>query len=288
MTSFALGLILTAALIHATWNLLAKRAGGGRTFVWMFTTLSSLLLIPVALWMIIYQGHAITGMGTLFIVGTAGIHLFYFLFLQAAYRAGDLSYVYPLARGIGPTLAIVGAVVILHERPSPLVVTGLLLVVSGVGLLTVRGSSGTGEETSSFRATLFGVTTGVLIAIYTVWDKYAVHQLGVPPLVLEAFAGLGISLMLAPHAVSRWSEVRAIWRKSRREVVGVALLAPLSYILVLTAMSFTDLSYVAPAREISILFATLLGTRFLGEGQTKRRLFAAVSMVGGVIALALD
>ena len=286
MTTFALVLILTSAIIHATWNLLAKRVSGGRLFVWMFTTLSSLILIPVALWRIFGEGRTVTPMGVWFIVGTAIIHLLYFLCLQAAYRAGDLSFVYPLARGLGPSLATAGAVVLLNERPSVLVVVGLVLVVFGVALLTVRSSGTVAPRGSSIRATLFGVATGILIAFYTVWDKVAVHQLGVDPLVLEAFAGLGISLMLAPFAMKHLPEVRTIWQKNHWEVLGVALLAPTSYILVLTAMSFTDLSYVAPAREISILFAAVLGSRFLGEGQTTRRLFAAVYMVCGLIALA--
>ena len=95
------------------------------------------------------------------------------------------------------------------------------------------------------------------------------------------------SLMLAPHAVRNWAEVRLVWRDNRTEAIGVAVFAPLSYILVLTAMTFTPVSYVAPTREISILFAAILGARFLDEGQTVRRLIAASCMVAGVMALAL-
>ncbi|MDR7455635.1 MAG: EamA family transporter, partial [Armatimonadota bacterium] len=82
-------------------------------------------------------------------------------------------------------------------------------------------------------------------------------------------------------------EVRLHWRAHRVETLGVGLLAPLSYILVLTAMVFTPVSYVAPAREVSILVATVLGTRLLAEGDGARRLAAAAAIAIGVIALAL-
>ena len=285
MNSIALLLVLCAALVHATWNLLIKRSGGGPVFLWMFTTLASVVLVPSSILLLVIRPDKLTLLGVVFIAGTTLLHLFYFLALQRGYRSGDLSLVYPLARGLGPTLATLGAMIFLGERPSGLALVGLLLVVLGTVLLAYRGRDATGRDPRA--GIVYGVITGVLIATYTVWDKFAVSDLNVPPLVLESFACCGISLMLTPHALARWVEVKSVWRKNRTEVIGVAILAPLSYILVLTAMSFTPLSYVAPTREISILFAAMLGTRFLGEGQATRRMIAAASMVCGVIALAL-
>ena len=284
MTYTALALVLTAALIHATWNLLVKKSRGGPVFVWLFATLSSTVLIPASVILLLVEQHELGWLAVAFIVGTALLHLAYFMALQRGYQSGDLSLVYPLARGLGPTLAMVGAIVFLGERPSWLAVAGLLLVVLGIGILTFRKK---GEARHPSAGIFYGVLTGVLIGCYTVWDKHAVSSVNVPPLVLEAFTGLGISLMLAPHAVRNWAEVRLVWRDNRTEVIGVAVFAPLSYILVLTAMTFTPVSYVAPTREISILFAAILGARFLDEGQTVRRLIAASCMVAGVMALAL-
>ncbi len=285
MNSLALTLVLTSALVHATWNLLAKKSAGGRLFVWSFTTLSSAFLVPSAIVLLVVKQHAIDFHSGCFIAGTALIHLVYFMLLQRGYQTGDLSLVYPLARGLGPALATIGAILLLDERPSALALTGLVLVLLGVILLTARRTSDPLRHPRI--AITYGVLTGVSIAIYTVWDKYTVSTLNVPPLVLEAFAGLGISLMLTPYALKRWDDVKQMWRTARMEIVGVAFLAPLSYILVLTAMSFTPLSYVAPSREISILFAAVLGARFLGEGHTVRRLVAAGTMVAGVVSLAL-
>ena len=284
MTGAALGLILTSAFIHATWNLLAKRAGGGAIFVWSFTTLSSLVLLPVAIGIFVVDRPQFGWAGWGFLCGTAVLHLLYFLLLQRAYRTGDLSLVYPLARGIGPSLSATTAIILFGERPSLLAAAGIVLVIGGVLLLTIR-RRGYGPSASR-EAMVFGILCGVCIATYSVWDKYAVDDMAIPPLLLEAFSGLGVSVMLTPYALQNPVVVREMWHNKWRHIVGVAVLAPLSYILVLIVMVGTPLSHVAPAREISILIGAVLGTRFLGEGQTTRRLIAAGCMVAGVVAIA--
>jgi drug/metabolite transporter (DMT)-like permease len=284
LNSVALALVLVAAMIHATWNLLVKKSGGGRMFVWLFATISSTVLVPAAIVLVIVQQHEINALKAGFICGTALLHFIYFMLLQRGYQTGELSLVYPLARGLAPTLSTLGAVLVLSERPSSIVIGGLLLIVLGIVLLTLRTNNGIKHPST---AVFYGVMTGVSISVYTVWDKYTVDHLAVPPLVLEAFAGLGISLILTPTAMRRSAEVKRIWRDHKTEVIGVSILAPLSYILILTAMSFTPLSYVAPCREVSILFAAILAARFLGEGNSIRRICAACLIVGGVIALAV-
>jgi drug/metabolite transporter (DMT)-like permease len=284
LNSVALTLVLVSALIHATWNLLVKRSGGGSVFIWCFATLSSTFLVPTAIVLVIVQQHEIDVLKSGFICGTALLHFVYFMLLQRGYQVGDLSLVYPLARGLAPTLSTAAAVLLLNERPSYVALGGLLLIVTGIVLLTVQ----TNKAIKHPRAAIFyGVMTGVVISIYTIWDKYTVDRLGVSPVVLEAFTGLGISLMLTPTAARRWSDVRRLWRDHKADVIGVSILAPLSYILILTAMTFTPVSYVAPCREISILFVAILATHFLSEGNMVRRIAAACLIVGGVIALAL-
>ena len=93
--------------------------------------------------------------------------------------------------------------------------------------------------------------------------------------------------MLTPLAIRHRGKVLAMWREHKIEALGVAVLSPLSYILVLTALVFTPVSYVAPAREISILIGAAMGARLLAEGNARRRLAAASVMVLGIVALAL-
>ncbi len=285
MTHAALGLVLAAAFVHATWNFLAKRAGGGAAFVWLFGVLSTAMYAPLAAAVVIWQRPHIGPIQILFLAGTAVLHLAYFLALQAGYRAGDLSLVYPLARGTGPMLSTAAAILVLGERPTPVALAGTLLIGGGIFLLAAGphapGRHGAGQPVA------FALVTGAFIAAYTLWDKHAVSALAIPPLLLDWCDNFGRAAFLTPVALRRREEVRALWRTRRSDVLWVAALTPLAYLLVLTAMVRTPVSYVAPAREISILIGTVMGTRLLAEGNATRRLVAAAAMVGGVSALAL-
>jgi len=286
MTLLALALILAAAFIHATWNLLAKRAGGGPAFVWLFGALSALIYAPLAAAIIVLQRPSIGPAQAAFMLGSGLIHCAYFLVLQQGYKVGDLSLVYPLARGTGPMLSTVAAIVLFQERPSAVALAGAALV--GVSIFVLTGSSGgAGRGGRGKAAVAFGLLTGAIIACYTLWDKQAVSTLMVPPLLQDWAANLTRASILTPVALRRWEDVRREWRTHRREVLGVAALTPLSYIMVLTAMVFTPVSYVAPAREISILVGTAMGARLLSEGDVRRRLAAAAGMVAGVAMLAI-
>jgi uncharacterized membrane protein len=286
LTLFALVLVLAAAFFHATWNLLAKRAGGeasGAVFVWLFGSLSTLLYAPLAFAVVVVQRPHVGAIELLFMFGSGVLHLGYFLLLQRGYAVGELSLVYPLARGTGPLLATVAAIALFGERPSLVALLGVGLIAAGVFSLTREPAGGArfGWDV------IYGLITGAFIAAYTLWDKQAVSALLIPPLLQSWSATLVSVTFLTPLATRRWEEVRAVWHAHELEVLGVAVLSPLSYILVLTALVFTPVSYVAPAREVSILIATAMGAGLLAEGAARRRLLAAGAMVLGVMALAL-
>ena len=286
MSTFALLLVLAAAVGHAGWNLLAKRAGGGAAFVWLFGVVSALVYTPLALWMLATLDWSLTPEQLVFMAGTAVIHAAYFLLLQRGYRAGDLSLVYPLARGTGPLLATVAAIAYFGERPTALALAGGALVIGGILFMALRPRDVARAATHP-EAVAFGLLTGTMIAAYTLWDKHAVAVLLIPPLVLDWASNLGRTLLVSPYAARHWSRVREVWRTHRREAIAVGILCPLSYILVLTAMVFTPVSYVAPAREVSIVIAALFGAHLLSEPDAGRRLAGAAAIVLGVIALAL-
>ena len=285
MTLFALGLVLAAALVHASWNLLAKRVGdGGPVFVWLFGLCSVLVYAPLAALVVLVSAPSLGPVHFLFMFGSGVLHLGYFVFLQRGYAVGDLSLVYPLARGTGPLLATAAAIVLFGERPSALVLAGIGLITVGVFVLTGEpGSGGSGLRAG----VIYGLLTGVFIAAYTIWDKQAVSVLLIPPLLQCWATTLVTTSLLTPLAINRRKEALALCRAHKPEVLGVGVLSPLSYILVLTALVFTPVSYVAPAREISILIGAAMGTRLLAEGNSTRRLIAAGAMVAGVVALAL-
>jgi drug/metabolite transporter (DMT)-like permease len=140
---------------------------------------------------------------------------------------------------------------------------------------------------SAIRATAFALLTGMFIATYTLWDKYAVSTLHTPPL-LQGYAAFPVMFgVFALQAHSAGDRTARVWRAYRPQVLGAAVLAPLAYILVLIALSFTAVAAVAPAREVSVLFGVLLGRRLLGEGSLPRRLAAAAAIVAGIVAIAI-
>jgi drug/metabolite transporter (DMT)-like permease len=285
LTFLALVLVLSSAVLHAIWNLAAKRAGSGLPFIWLFTALANLIYAPIAVVAIVIVRPRLGGIELLFILGSAALHLAYFFFLQRGYRLGDLSLVYPLARGTGPVLSTSAAILFFGEQPTPLALAGAVLIAISVFVLT---SSGGLRAVATVRTAVgYGLLTGGVIAAYTLWDKYAVSVLLISPLIFDWLNGLGRTALLTPYALRHRADIAREWRLHRREALTVAILSPLAYILVLTALVFTPVSYVAPAREISILVAAIMGARLLAEGDPGRRLVAASGMVVGVVALAL-
>ncbi len=288
MTGLALGLVLASALVHASWNFLLKKSGGGAGLITAASTLSLVVYAPIvaaSLWL--QEGYAFEPLHLVLMAGSGLVHTAYFLLLDRAYRSGgDLSIVYPLARATGPLLTIVVAVLLLGERPGPTALAGAVLI--GVSALVLTGNPFAWHRTRARHAVGFALLTGCMIATYTVWDKVSVATFLIPPLLYDwgtnafrVMALLPIARRQAPGAMAR------AWSERRGAVVAIALLSPLGYILVLVAMVFTPVSLVAPAREVSILFAALMGAHLLREGDLARRVVAAVGMVLGIAGLAL-
>ena len=288
MSPTVLALVLGSAVVHATWNLWTKQLGPGvrsASLLWLLTAISSVCYAPFVWALLAQRGWRPDANVLWLIAGSGVIHVGYFVLLLRGYRGGDLSLVYPLARGTGPLLATAGAVFLLGERPTPLSVTGALLIATGV-LVATSGGSGPWRSRLG-PGVWYGLATGVAIAVYTLWDGWSVKRAGVPPLVFYWGGEVVRVALLSPFALRAPGDISALWRAQRTRVLGIALLSPLSYILILLALRQGDVGHVAPAREVSILIGAWLGGRVLGEGDRTRRLFAAAAFAGGVVALAL-
>jgi drug/metabolite transporter (DMT)-like permease len=287
VTLTALGLILAAAVLHAAWNLCAKRAGGGLPFVWLVGALICAAYVPVLAVYLPWKSPEIPWAAAGWIFGSGVLKTVYSLVLQRSYRTGDFSLIYPLARGTGPLLSTVAAVVVLGERPTPLALAGAALIIGGV-FWVAGGVRLLHQDRAHLRVALaYGSASGVCIAAYTLWDKHGVAGLAIAPILYDAGTAATQLALLTPFAVRRWPEVVHHWRRDLRWALGVALLSPVTYVLVLTAMRFTPVSYVAPAREVSIIFGAFVGAKMLKEGDVARRVSAAIVMAAGVIMLAL-
>ena len=283
MTTLGLALVLAAALCHATWNFFVKRIGGGPELVWLFSVISVALYLPVAIYILAADRPSFGPRQIEFILGSAVLHLGYFLLLQQGYRRGDLSLVYPTARATGPFLSTMFAVAFLGEKMTPQIAAGGATVI--VGVLCLTGGFKRGAKNVR-RSLLFGLGAGSLIGSYTVWDAHAVSALLVPPLLLDYVSSLGRTVLLAPIAANRKELVKRHWREHRHGVIAIAIFNPLAYILVLYALTFTPVIYVAPIREVSVVITVLVGSVLLGEGDLRRRMSWAALILTGVALLA--
>jgi drug/metabolite transporter (DMT)-like permease len=292
----ALALVLAAAFCHALWNLAAKQAGGDQRFVLLVALMISVLWAPVGLWAAWGVVPHWGGVEWAFILASAATHVVYFTVLLRGYRASDLTVVYPVARGTGPLLSSAGAVLLLGEALSPLGMVGVGAIAGGVFLIAggprlwraLRGAEGDAAQRLRVRHGIaWGAATGVCIAAYTVIDGYAVMVLALSPILVDYFGNLLRIPFSLPAALRDPAGTRAAWRATWRAALVVALLSPAAYVMVLFALRLAPLSHVAPAREVSMLFAALLGGRLLGEGDRGLRLVGAACIAAGVGCLAL-
>jgi drug/metabolite transporter (DMT)-like permease len=283
----AITLIAVAAIAHASWNLFSKQASatGAACFTWLLAAIVCVVYAPVVAGAVLLGHPHLTGLNWVFMAGTGLWHSGYFLFLQFGYRRGDLSMAYPIGRGSGALFAAVGGVVLLGERPGLVTAVGIAAIIVGVVVIGLPDRSPAPPRAST--AVAFALATGLFIASYTIWDKYAVSTVRTPPL-LQGYAGFPVmALAFAPFALRDRDRLARVWRTFRPQVVGAGVLAPLAYILVLIALSFTAVSVVAPAREVSVLFGIVLGRRLLGEANLARRLAAGAAIVTGIIVIAI-
>jgi drug/metabolite transporter (DMT)-like permease len=282
VTPTALALIAAAAGAHAAWNFFAKQARGGLAFVWLAGLCAVVAYaLPAAIQLVLSDKH-VTAAGIAFMAGSGCLHSAYFTTLQRGYAEGELSVVYPLARGTGPALAVLLAIVIFGERPGAIALIGAALVV--IGVLSLAG----GHRRSPRSSIVFALLTGVTIAAYTLWDAHAVEDLAQPAIAYYWGSEVTRAIVLAAPALRDRDGLRTALEHDGRAILAVGLLSPLAYILVLVALTLAPVSVVAPGREASIVIASLLGTRLLGEGDPTKRATAAVVILGGIACLALS
>lgn len=290
MSALTFALVVLAAALHAGWNLLSKKAaGGGRHFVFAYRAASVVLYAP---WVgyVLWNGEMRWSLTVVaFIALSSTIHLCYSLCLQRGYQAADLSVVYPVARGTGPLLASIAAIVWLGEDSSPYRLMGIVCIVGGIFFLAMRGSWRRLSDPSARAGIGWGLLVGVFIACYSVSDAYSVKTLLVVPVILDWFSALGNVAIMAPAA---WVQRRTMLRVMRghwRAAWIVGLISPLAYILVLYALQHGALvSQVAPLREMSMMMATIAGFLWLGERLSAARLTGCGFIVAGTVLLAIS
>ena len=292
----ALALVVFAGLLHAVWNIAAKKAGGDVRFAAFSGFVMIIFWAPLGAWLGWQQLPQWTTAQWLLLCASAGLHTCYFVILLRGYRVADLTVVYPLARGSGPLLSSAIAVLFLGEHLSALgaagigaVVLGVLLIAGGPRLLR-RSIAAKADPAGAarIRAGLgYGLLTGLFIAAYTVVDGYGVKFLLMSPILLDYFGSWLRTALMLPAVLADRPAAWHLWKQQWKYALVVGIASPIAYVLVLYAMQTAPLSHVAPAREVSMLFAALLGGQLLGEGDRLARLAGAALIAAGVVALGL-
>jgi uncharacterized membrane protein len=290
MTGLAFALVILSGAIHATWNFLVKRSGHKVIFFWLMAVTGLILVALPALGFAITEGFGWTALGLA--LGTATLHAVYGISLTRGYYLGDLSSVYPISRGIGPALVPLVAVILFDEVVSIPAGLGIGLVVFGIYVIHIDARSWRGI-TQPIRAlntpaTRVAVFTGLVISCYSLWDKAGLDH-DVHPMTLIAFTLIGNVVGLSPAIIWNTDRKRLAseWSNHGRSIVAAGVLAPLGYTLVLIALTTSQVSYVAPAREVGIVMGTAMGVLWLGEGYGLNRIWGSVLIVAGVMILAL-
>ena len=290
MTGLAIVLVLISALFHASWNLLVRRSDKPELSNWMMASFSAIVSSPIAIYLLVTNPP--DPVGWWFVAGTIALHIAYFFTLGRAYKHGDLSLVYPIARGLGLVLIPVVGVTVLSESVS--LMAGIGIAAIFLGVVTIGSSSGEGLKIwlkpRSFladRGVVFAVMTGVLIASYSTLDKRGVEH--VEPILYMFTLALGGSLGILPILSMTYaradfvSEIKSRWRIG---LIG-GVLQFLAYGLVLSAFKLSPVSYIGPFRELGIVFGVLMAFLILKERVTRNRALGAIAIGTGAILVAI-
>ena len=282
---YPLGLILASAFIHVFWNMLMKSSQDKLVFMgWVFL-FTSLFYFPL-FWNNLDRFHIpLMGWALIWISGT--IHVVYTIILGKAYEEGDLSLVYPLARS-APLFVTIWAVLFLEERLTMGGLVGILLVVVGAYIIGFRTL-----EWKECMKPLFSlknkpyqlaILTALLVSLYSIADKIGVHHMH--PFIFYYLLLLPRLTLYIPYVFkTRYPSVMPEWRRNGRNILLVGFIQFLGYLLILYAMTLTKVSYIVAIRQISVVFAVVMGTALLKEKYGFIRLLASSFIFLGVFLI---
>jgi drug/metabolite transporter (DMT)-like permease len=274
MTSFVLGLVMCAAILHAGWNAVL-RGGGDRLWSMTLMMIAITMVTAVALPFLPWPNAA----SWPYIIASAVIHVGYNLSLVRTYRSGDLGQSYPVSRGSSPVLVALGAAVFAHEVPTVAVWVGIGLVAAGI----ISLAFGNKKVRVDFLPAAF--TTGVLIGSYTVVDGIGVRLSGSSTAYTNTMFLLWSITMPAIFYAMRGKPPAYTLTQTAMALMG-GLVSIAAYGIVIWAMQFDAMGVVSALRETSVVWAALIGRVFLKEKLSARRIGSCVAIAAGAACLA--
>jgi drug/metabolite transporter (DMT)-like permease len=278
----AIALVITAAALHAGWNLVVKGAAEKQSFTGWAVAVGGLVCLPL-----LALGTPVPTNAWPYALASGAVEAAYVVLLVRAYERGDFSLVYPVARGAAPALLALWGVTLLGERPRPAGIMGLALllvglVVVGAARLWERGAANLG---GGGVAASLGVA--LCISVYSAIDGAAVR--GAPPSSYLALIMLLTALFATPLIFARrgMRESVACWRAQYGRIILVGVLSPVAYLLVLRAYAVSGVSYAGALREVSVVLAALAGWRLLGEPFGAVRVAGSCLIFAGILMIAV-
>lgn len=269
--------VLGAALLHAGWNALVKKSGDPLLETALINVMAGVAAIPVLVFVPLPDAAAWPYLAT-----SVALHVGYFFALVGTYRAGDLSYSYPLMRGLAPLLAALGALAWLGEAPTPAGWGGIALISAGVLSIGLIGHRWLPNDRA---ATAWALVNALIIACYTVVDGAGVRLAGgAERYVLWIFLLDAVPFTLIVLWMRGPQFGLYVARHWRRGLAG-GIAAATAYGIALWAMTLAPVATVAALRETSVVFATLIGIYLLNEPRLKRRLGGALAVAAGIVVL---
>ena len=279
MEPLVLGLVLTAAVLHASWNALVKIGGDALVRLGLVNATAALCALPLLPFVEVPAPESWP-----YLIGSTIIHQFYYLFLILSYREGDLSHVYPIARGSAPFLVALGALIFAGETLNAQGMLAVAIICSAILSLAFTGNWRHGVK----KPVLFALCTGITIAAYTICDGLGGRSSGdVFGYIAYLFVLDAIPIILITWYLRRYILVATLRQSWLPGLLGGAF-AIGAYGLVIWAMSLTPMTYVSALRETSVIIAALIGTRLLKEPFGAQRVAAATLVAGGVVLLQLS
>ena len=272
-------LVLTAAVIHAAWNAVVKGSSDGRiTFGLMMIghAVPAVLVLPF-LPAVFPNAEALPYMWMSIL-----IHWAYYYLLVSAYRFGDLSLVYPIARGAVPMLVALGGLVFIGENLTPLGWAGLILISCGILGISMT----TSHQSKSLLGIGLALATALMISAYSIIDGIGVRKAD-EALAYIAWLFIIESIAVIAIILPCMDRARKLTRKQVALGLGGGVLAGIAYGMVLVAKTLAPLGMVSALRETSVVFAALIGVLIFGEGLGRSRLIAAIIVTAGIIIMSV-
>jgi drug/metabolite transporter (DMT)-like permease len=276
MVGLAFSLVVMSALLHGSWNFLTKRVSGNLSVLYIGVSAMCIFLLPFVL--LLWRSHPLIPSAYPFVTATGAIHALYFFSLSEAYKYGNISTVYPVARGLGVIGTAIVAIAALSESVS---LTGLCGIIStGLGIFIIGVSVGRGTE--GRKGLWFALLVGATMVGYSVVDKLAMAA--VHPVVYIFWLFLLSMVLLTPYIlIKRRHELSIAWKDHKKSGIIIGMGATAGYLLILFVFRMAQVSYVVAVREFSVVIGSVLGVVYLRESLSIRKLIGIILVVAGLV-----